>query len=856
MINLRDYIKSTLQLVNSMTIYIQDEAYFIEDTIFKLTGNRELDPLKWKYVLNLQGKPHPLIDVPIYTYIPDIGKVDIITVDNINSYPVLKQELLRFDDTFHRLISNYPRQATQIRGILNPIDEKTVIEAKDGEILYYNKNFISENETDLIYEIQTFVYNFLSRYHIKAYMVDEYYLPAMISLLYSVLPGFVLAKRLGNILSNKTDAFHIENWLYTLKELDPGNLLNMSTKIWLYGNLNDIRTNVGHNRILGYLVEKILEENNVGVGNLTINKTAPVLKDDIGDLKDLPYSKDHILDIKPVNKAYIKEDDDEIDVLKTLEIEKTLDLIPDDINIYRLKDIYEKQINSIKLNEANTKVFFLDKKEMGNFYPETILTILVYNFIYKLKNKEIYVDSKYVDPIAKKLIEIDTNKAFYIFIKYLLSISGINDEEIWLTEYTFDYVYKPITDTTELTKDLMYGTELKPFADIMVHTLNEYSNTVNLQVFHKYILVLLKTMSFMWYLISNVNDQMLSADLKVLFNRMFKKGRIREPRPVELNSLIESYGLRTEFPKDLAYNGLRSIVKTFFNLDIREIDVIVDTLKSYLKLSNKFKSYTIQFVFDANVIEKQNIQFNSVMLGSANKGIVTVQYGHFRYYIDSRIWHRYIQLPPETVAVAVNPDYYIIKPTEKLKLSSKMKDIIVLDSYSTIHRGELFDMLKPAMNGTMSDGKITLGNISMLDEAVVKNPSIRYNVKSIQTSMDEFVETNAIYPNYQTKGLSSIGREEYFRTENVDSVNEVSTEKRPISRSTANDISVNEVTTSRELNTSRYSPITSSKTEEDGLNTNEIKDKTKASAYTTTVIAEENRIVTVPTNTTYTVDPE
>jgi len=858
MINIYDYIKSTINLVNSLTIKFNDEAVFTNMIVEKTLNIKIDDPNEWKYYKNMNGE-YTNIDIPIITYIPDIDKTDVITKDNIKKYPILKNELLKFDKTFNNLVENYPSQALLIRGILNPISPEISLPAKNGTILYYRKDLVQENEINLISDIETFINNFFTRYHVKDYTIDELYLSAMLSNLYSLLPGFIIARRISYVLTNSVDRFHLLNHLYTLKKLDPTGLLDLTTQIWLYGNLNDIKTNVGHNRILNYLINKILDYNNIGVGNLHIGKLKPkLIEENIykPNKSILDLDNKHSVYMMPLNSNYVKEDDNKATIENILETEKDLGLISENINLKHLADVYKKRLISINENDSPTKVLYIDRKDLGTFYQDSLIVMAWFNLIYYLKKKNIYIGMNFIDPYTMKLIKLDNEKLFYLIIYYMLYISDINlTGELKLSSYLFDMVYKSPNDINDLVKDLMYEKQLLPFVKELVNTLDNVCNFNQITKFKEYISTMAVSISYMWYLITNVNDNMLSADLKLLFNRLFTRGKIVEDIPYDLNKFIDNLGLSRKITSEFAYAGLRTLFKDVIGIPVREIDTIIDKLKAYIKLSNKFKSYTLQFVFDTQLLDIQKTYSTSLQMGNTNKGIVTVQYGHYRYYIPTRIWEHYYQLPNGNITTNDYNKMDNFKTVEKTYINYKHTDILVnCENFMSRHYGILLNTINTKSSAYTSKTTITTVDSKTINEISVKRPILRYNIKDMQTYLDEEFELNAVYANYKTEKTMTYNKKEKL-TNDIILNPDIETYIEPKIKSGNSEITtLNSVTNNKKSDPDNTSSNINSKT--DNILNTDNNDKETIALVDSNTVAQEDNIITVPTNTMYTVDPD
>ena len=752
MIDLKEYLRKAIRLINSLTIKIEDEAFITNFRLSKLTGKLEEDPSLQKYYLNLAGIPHPT-DIPIITYIPDIDKIGEITVDNIKTYTTLRSRLLEFGNEFNKLVEKYPMQSVLIRGMLNPIDLNTALSADDGSILYYNKDYVNPNETDLIYRLENFIKNYLNRYHIKGYMIDEYYMSAMLSNLYSGLVLYVLAIRLRNVLTYQADNFHINNHFYGFRYLtNIDKLLNLPTKINFYGMLNYIKTNIGKNEVFDYLVNYLLENSGVGVANISIGKKVPTINnDEISDIKSEFIIPNNNIKIDPLNSTFTSNTVRNITYEVITKLQREEGYITIDIDINEFLDELMKDLNKLNRTETDTKSFLLTINDLGIFYPNTLLEIIFLNINYFLSKEIIKIDTKFFLPTIGKTILLNNKKVLYLFIKLLLSIREDTTDNFLLSSIVYDYVYEPITDVSTILTNLLSKDVIEPIANFLINLLNTVANPQTESEFYKYITVIKYVNIFLWYLISNVNDQVLSSDLKILANRLFKTGRIYYNPPVDINKELDLEELNY-ISKDNALLTLRKLLKDVFNLSVREVDYIIERLTNFMKLSKNLTSYTVQFLFNYNAYNVKYLYKNSIMVGNGAVGIFDIDYAKYKLHEKNHSFHDYYN---QFEYLEKRGEYSLIPYeiyTKELKHKTQVKHILQGNEVTINNYGILAKLIKTDKTNSKSI-KDTVVNRTILPLDYIENPNkeLNYRFRNVNDSLPTGYSRHTKFELYKTR---------------------------------------------------------------------------------------------------------
>ena len=223
-------------------------------------------------------------DEVFLNYNANNGKMIVKSIDTLEYIEFTKENLLiesnTPDELVHRatyrsyqpgssyydeLVRQYPDQEVLIRGILNPVDITFAINAKDHQILLYNKELVEENEITLIERIQKWIDRYFIRWNVSAYsLIDELYVPAHLGIMWLMLPSVILNLRLAACKTHEVHSYHIKQYLASHHKLDVYfDYLTKKQQLFLYRNIRYIQRNAGKIETFTTLTEKILTDRTI-----------------------------------------------------------------------------------------------------------------------------------------------------------------------------------------------------------------------------------------------------------------------------------------------------------------------------------------------------------------------------------------------------------------------------------------------------------------------------------------------------------------------------------------------------------------------------------------------------------------
>lgn len=262
------YLDDTFKLTRSLVIKSSASADAINKGLSDL-GNEvnTLDPTTWKYYLNLNGQYHGT-DVPMYVSSLDTLQTIAFTRQNLQVHTATARAYRTFGSYFDRLVAVYPYQESLIRGILNPIDIPVAIAADDGDILFYRKDMVLAQETQLIPQLQAWISNFMFRWNVRGFtLTDDLYAAAQWAVMVQQIPMVLMNLRLEACHTSYVHDFHMREYLTSHGRLDRYfDYLTLAQKLWLYRNVRYIERNLGKQDTFQWLVQNILTARGLPLG--------------------------------------------------------------------------------------------------------------------------------------------------------------------------------------------------------------------------------------------------------------------------------------------------------------------------------------------------------------------------------------------------------------------------------------------------------------------------------------------------------------------------------------------------------------------------------------------------------------
>lgn len=257
----RNYIDSTLALVASLVVKHQQTIELSNALLVEVDHIVSPNPEDWKYYSNLNGEYYTasvvdeLNDSPIILISLDTKLEIVLSKTSMALNPLTHKKLGKFGEYTQDLVKRYPGHATLIKGIISPVKPERAIPASDFEIVGWNPDLIHYNETNLIEELQNWIYRYTCRWYNPSFDTQSSnYSAVFMAQLFQALPAVICNIRLMNCKSYRVHPFHLWSYLGGYYGLDAyQDKIVYDQALFLYRNIEHITHNSGKSETLDFL---------------------------------------------------------------------------------------------------------------------------------------------------------------------------------------------------------------------------------------------------------------------------------------------------------------------------------------------------------------------------------------------------------------------------------------------------------------------------------------------------------------------------------------------------------------------------------------------------------------------------
>jgi len=642
MYTIDEYIIDTMKLTSSLVVKVTEVVNAINDGILATQGVAiPLDKHEWKHYLNVSGEKH-FTNNAVMVYVKHENSILELTKPLLVAQPGLRDELLTMKSLYLTLLQDYPDDIEYIKGVLYPVDIDAAINAPNGTVLAYNRTLVLYNEMSLVRELEDRIKGFLSRWHVVEYIsTDELYLTSMLGVLYSAIPTMIMNIRSSKVKTNEVSLFHMEHFFRShLDVWEPITLVDITTKIWLYNNLEYLMDNVGQNIVISKIIDKILTPNGIGVGEYVLSKDdinldATVVNDSTLPLYQLPKPN---LQRKPLN--YLYDTTSTVPSIATVMKNEIIGDLRKESNIgdlianYSIDGIIENM--GLKVNgKQDTKLIELNGLALTTFHGVDIVKVLVDEFINIAMVNPYDYDVDFIDPNTGNIYTLNLKNSVYMLLALM---HGANAVTVPLT----DYVHNNILDNTVVASDLlpllMYDTNNDFIVNELVKSLPNKGAIASNTTLANYLSDVINYYVTNNKLMSNINDNKLHANIEAMNNKILLRGRIDItvnnlpvlPRDVLFNSGIDLV-TTTGYDYGLSLNELLKVITGINTDQFGDMNNFID---SYTMLINKLTSYDLQVIKNVDYNKGTSVKHSTPMISSGLDGVVKVLSANEEYVIS------------------------------------------------------------------------------------------------------------------------------------------------------------------------------------------------------------------------------
>jgi len=629
------YIEDTLSLINSLVVKFIDLAIKInEEILVKNELPVPEDKHEWKYYMNMSGIKH-FSNNDIYVYVKEENSEMLLTKDLLATYNITRSELIKQDLTYKELLVKYPDDESYIKGMLFPVDIDTAIAADDGDILNYNSNLVENQELDIIRKLSLHIKGYLYRWHIRDYtIVDELYIPAMLTTIYNSLPAKLMNIRLDNIGTNKVCSYHMNNFFGSNMNIEKeASLLNNKSRMWLYNNLKYIMHHTGENKTLKVLIDNVLTPNNIGIGEYVIvTEDAKLITTDIQDTnKAISVTKKSFI-TKPLNDLYVIDNENIISGASLIDTEMLTNVTLDTkIMVDRTKyysKLLDEKLKYLNSPEEKTKILDLNSYKLFIMHNVDLLAVLLDNWVYYTINKNMFKNNiNFKDPNTNILYNITPEIGLYIFMKMLLFRTN-------MTTYQLDFMrYTNIINSNITIDDMLEGLAVsEDMIDIAIDIKSKIPtppNFIKTNIdFNFYLNSVISFYEYINIITSNVVNPLISANIKIMVDRIFLKGK-QDLKIDDVSLNVDQILMNNNININITDNydvelTIVELVKSFTGVNIDKYAEIREFSNNLIMLIDKLTSYTTQVVQYVDTEKTLTSPYNTLAVNNTSKGFITI----------------------------------------------------------------------------------------------------------------------------------------------------------------------------------------------------------------------------------------
>lgn len=365
------------------------------------------DPTSWKYYINMLGEYH-VSDTLMYVTSVDTQERILFSKENLALHPRTRSLYVPGAQYHDRLCEIYPNQTDLIKSILFPVEDLTkAITSSDLTILNFGSGYLEDyEENPLIEGLRAFLEILKERWYFEFLDDEPYFHITFFGGLWTKMAAFLLTEREHFIHTPYVHSWHIWNQIRDYGLDDYSDILNREKSMFLYQNIDYLKTNAGKMSNLIILVNRLLDDFGVSIYARRV-----VQESDTGAAKYQLTPQLQAVRIPTNNRSSVTEIGDEtVETIQNRAYAKGFAID----NSSEAAVVKERQLGDTVLNDFMTKFLEIRPIARNKVYADILNVFLLETLSTSILN------DYYKDPVVVN--DPATNSVLYLYPRELLAL--------------------------------------------------------------------------------------------------------------------------------------------------------------------------------------------------------------------------------------------------------------------------------------------------------------------------------------------------------------------------------------------------------------------------------------------------
>lgn len=589
------YRDAAIALAKSIVVKCGAVAEAINQELL-LRGHQILDdPSTWKYYRNLAGEYHHT-DTPMRIISVDTLTEITFNKENLRIHRATFREYQLGEPLHDQLVRRYPDQIPLIRGILNPVDINTAIEAEDGELLGWESTLVEPNEESLMQDVQAWVKQFFARWYNPQYAItDDLSVPAFLGLLYLNLPNTIQTLRFQRTRTDEVHSFHVREYLASNGALDrylP--YLNNRQRMWLYRNLKYLQANVGQQRIFDAVVKNILLDRRFPLHSYELMQNYSGLPEEIYSTVDGVK--------RPIGGTYIEPEYQANSIYTILERQNSI--ARDNPRVLHEADReINRQVSHDHFSRLPTKVLESEMIDRSSASVRSIEHVKINQWLYLASHHRYTTYISVPHPGTGEIMSLDVKEAFIVAVYCFYRMLELDIPDTIPRLIAYDVLRTPLPTYDELVEIIDPDVVPEGMVQAIMDRVTPIGHWLTVDEFHEGCLRLHREYIDLWELHAFQTRMLQEGYAHQLVQRHFMHVKCSlVDRLISFEQWFTDYGYGIEHLTNLELEQLfLDTVAAATGANLTNTQSLSEIHKALLSLTNQLTSYTTQFISTINV---------------------------------------------------------------------------------------------------------------------------------------------------------------------------------------------------------------------------------------------------------------